>query len=134
MALPYGNRFDVVAVDQSDCFGGSSELARGTILEDGAQDRRAGYPCTFFDQLFLDYDGVTRLRKAANDIMQSASALHSSCSAAHEQWWEEAGVDAGRLLGWLDSRASRIADICRLKDWEDMRDAAKGGRNIKLNL
>lgn len=130
--LPLGNKWQMVAVDHSDCFGGAGRLADGTALDDPARQVECGWLEPPFMKLMFTADGINTMRKTVEDIKRTAPLVCNATRLVPDQWWQEACVDPPALECYLKARAGKIDEICQVQQWE--RDYNAAGGAILLDL
>ena len=125
-----GGRWRLVAVDHSDCFGGAGRLADGTTpYHDGF---RSADSCDFLVGAIGEAGGARAVRKSIDRVRIAARKLSTVVRWVPAQWWAEAGVAPESAARHLLERAGRIEDIVKVRQWEGLNDATKGGHVLDL--
>ena len=130
--LPHGQRWDILAADQSDCFGGAGYLAGGASLKraDSAFDVGSYFNIPV---LLSDDPGLTALRNAAIRVAELSHLAPIVSSRVPEQWWAEASVDPSDLVAFLTTRATNISTLCGVTEWEEARAQLTGAPMLNFD-
>ena len=125
LAPAAGDRWHLLAADQSDCFLGASALADGSCFERSGGHGAAGY-LPLLERAILER-GVEPLRRIAQRIEGAAGRLPAAVAAVPAAWWPEAHASPAAIVTCLTERARRIGAILQLERWEGLANATRGG-------
>lgn len=129
MRLDTRARWRLIAVDQSDGFGGAGRLSDGSVPYD-TFGRAPSWPC--LPAAVFDAGGSRAVRKSIDDVRRAAGHLGRAVARVPEAWWGEAGAEPDSICEGLTRRAQRMEDTVRVRQWEEATDAGKGGRVLDL--
>ncbi len=123
--VPHAKRWDLLAADQSDCFGGAGEFAGGGSLQRVDCEFQVG---SYFDmpKLLSTDGGLVALRNSTSSIAGLAGVVPLAASRVPDQWWSEAHVDPSDLISFLANRAANISALCKVNEWEQARAQLEG--------
>lgn len=126
-------KWDILAIDHSDCFNGAGELVSGHCL-DGLRNPSCVPIQPLFEQLVTTAVGIETLRQAIEEVKSIRSSIGSIIGQVPEQWWAESQIDPSQLQECLDIRAMQIDICCRLTHWESMYNDVNifGQQNLPL--
>ena len=111
-----GGKFDLYAVDQSDCFGGPAGLADGT-WQGAMQTRGKMEDAGCLGEAILTCGGPSSVQSALQRADRAYSRLGTVCQEVPREWWSMAGITPPQMQQTLDLRYHRLRDIVRPDDW-----------------
>jgi hypothetical protein len=122
---PVSGKWRAVPADQSDCFGGSSNLASGAFLQISTQTRSvAGLPAV--ERIILD-GGTKPLHDMVKRAQMATHSLPSVIATVPQYWWSQAGVNSKDVEHCIRDRIDRLSSIIDIDYWEGMANAVTGG-------
>ncbi len=123
-------RWHLIAVDQSDCFGGSGRMA------DGSSSFAAAAPaesCPLLPGAIWLAGGKRAVRKSIDAVRRAVKYVRAAMERVPEEWWEEAHLDSHVLQNGLARRSQCMEDIVRVREWEEgIDDVLEGRRPLDL--
>jgi hypothetical protein len=122
-----GDRYALIAADQSDCFGGAGAFADGTWKKQ-LEKPNAAASLDFLDRAIMDLGGAAALRHAIAKVDAAAKQLRTVIALVPPEWWKEAGIDPDEVKNALERRHRKLDSILDLKKWEGLGHATRGGR------
>jgi hypothetical protein len=123
-------KWDLIAVDHSDCFLGSGSLADGSCFERSPK-QEAVELLPGIEAVMLEF-GMDSIRQAIGRIHHAATLLPQVVTHVPAEWWDQSGITPGAVIGCLQERADRVRQIVRHDHWEGMTNAIRGGRSLGL--
>lgn len=129
LALASGGRFNLIAADQSDCFGGSGLFSDGTwqkVLEKSGAAPSFG----FLPQAIFSSGGSSSIRQALEKVGRAVAQMDSAFTVVPADWWAEAQIDPHAVQQALTARHERLPSILGLDHWEGLERAIQGGQPL----
>jgi len=124
-------QWSLLAVDQSDCFGGAHEFRTGRYRKLCRERGAAGTFEQLRDRAVLEH-GPQAVRQAMDKVANAIGQLNQVMARAPSGWWSAAKVDAQEVAQCLRDRAARLGEIVDIKHWEGLTDGINGGRLLNL--
>ncbi len=124
LLLPASNTtYDLVACDQSDCFGGAQRLASGQLGEVSRWHRPAECsPLTL--RAVLDGGGPTAIAGAIERVRRAAETIPEAVGAVPEKWWGHVRADPEAIKRFLRTRGAMLRDVFSRHEWGDLGDVS----------
>ena len=135
MYLPVNDKVEILAMDQSDCFAGAGTFCDGNILNIPESKIPIGKH-ELVIRLISSDAGISIMGETIEKIinLSKSSVLDECVALAHEQWWEESGIDSRKVISFLRERANNLNEICDYEDWKNEYKKLSGYENEQLHL
>jgi len=125
MARDHRGKWQLVACDQSDCFGGSGRFADGSFMGI-AEGNVPSESCSCLIEAIYRTDGRA-VSRAVDRITGALGSVQSAVERVPDQWWDQSAVKPEEVERCLNLRCRMLPDICQAKKWGDINDACRGG-------
>jgi hypothetical protein len=116
---PNGARVDLIAADQSDCFGGAVLFHGGGWL-DHLKNHRAART-VLYPQALAKAGALMAIELAIEKVNRAKGQVDRAVAAVPNEWWALSKIDPGAVEERLDERASRLPDLLP-KEWQTIPD------------
>jgi hypothetical protein len=120
---PGGQKFDLLPIDQSDCFA-SPSIFRTALW--GQRDKSIAQAFDGMEPLVLQ--GGRRLIDSARDrLLAARECILDAVTVPPDEWYGRAGVEPAAVRAFLTYRLDNLDDLARLGHWRGMAEFAMGG-------
>jgi hypothetical protein len=120
-----GEKCELYAVDQSDCFSGPQRFSDGSWITVLRGDRRAEDAGCLSEAVF-SCGGPVSIEQALKRVDAAHLHLHEVIARVPSEWWPAAGVDPGVVREELDRRYRNLPAIVDLQSWPDPKNFGGG--------
>ncbi len=120
-----GEKTDLYAVDQSDCFGGPQRLSDGSwiaVMRGNSRTEDAG--C--LSQAVFSCGGPSSIEQGLLRVDAARPHLDEAVSEVPRDWWQETGVDPAQVMEELDRRFRSLRTIVDPASWPDPKNLSGG--------
>ena len=117
LSLASGGRFHLIAADQSDCFGGTSNFVDGQFSARFAKQGKAPAPKPLVAAIAKS-GGRSAVAEAVRRVRNATDQVSAALSSVPAQWWRESGISPGFVLSALMARAEGLDSIIKPSEWE----------------
>jgi hypothetical protein len=124
-AIAGAGRFDVLAIDQSDCFG-HPEVLRDSQRLRSARDRSYAKTFAGMEQLVIEMRRAG-IDAAVSRIVDATDCIITSIEAPPDEWYDRAGIDPADVKDFVGYRLANLETLGRLSHWRGIADIASGG-------
>jgi hypothetical protein len=125
LELGLNGKFQLIASDQSDCFGGSGCLADGQWKKI-MRERGAAGTVAFLDRAIYNV-GEQSLRESISKVRKANSQSELALASVPKEWWATTGIKPAELIRALDDRSKRIETIIDFERWKNLNSSIAGG-------
>ncbi len=110
-------KFDIIAADQSDCFGGASNLCSQQFTKIYLNRGTASAP-KILPTAIAKCGGRPAVAQAITKVESVASILSGVVAGVPAAWLSGAAIQPGMLVNALQTRLSKLTEIVRPSQWE----------------
>jgi hypothetical protein len=111
------DKFQIIAADQSDCFGGTSEFCSSDFPKNFLERGRAPAP-RILPTAIAKYGGRTAITDAIAKVQTVATEVQAVISTVPSAWWRGAAIQPSLLKEALTARLLRLSSIINPAEWE----------------
>jgi hypothetical protein len=122
--------FDLLPIDQSDCFNHPPDLRSPDRLLAIRGQKVAGWLPGTEDVVLDRAPGFTAAEVAR--IQALREPIREAVHSAPDEWYDRAGVDPASVRDFLTWRVDHLAEPIDIPFWEGLRNAIGGGHVIQL--
>jgi hypothetical protein len=112
-----GGKFHVIAADQSDCFGGTTEFISRHFPINFRKLGKANAPKILASAIWRA-GGKKPILRAIEKAIDTVSTIPEILASVPEEWWHGASVDPGALEKALVARSEDLDSIIQPRMWE----------------
>lgn len=120
---------ELVAADQSDCFGGAVSFADGTWRAKLSANRAAP-TVSFIIEAIFKAGAMTALSESIARVRGSLRQIGKAFEDVPSAWWSEIGTTPKEIDHALGARADRLERILDVEMYAGMVDATRGGISV----
>lgn len=125
-----GKRFDVLPIDQSDCFAGPDCICTPHLL-DGAKGGSHAQPFDGMEALLLER-GPTMVNAARDKVLAARACILEAVTAPPDEWYDRAGTEPERVYEFLAHRLDNFDALARIDHWRMLAGLGGGGSYVLL--
>jgi hypothetical protein len=110
-------KYHMIASDQSDCFGGTSEFCGKGFPERFLRQGRAP-SIRFLQDAVAKTGGPNILNSAIECVLDAAKDLEAIAGTVPQLWWDSSLIQPKTMIKALILRAQALADVIKPREWE----------------
>jgi hypothetical protein len=108
----------LIASDQSDCFGGSSEFLAGTGFRRYQTKSVQTLQC--ISQAIYKANPLTCVQAAVDRVKRATAGIGSAVADVPAEWWRETSIDMRHTADALYERSDNVYELMRGDYWKEM--------------